>query len=49
LREIDTAFVDGAVDKPRMAAVHLEESHDESRGDLIWAFKLGGNLNPLNP
>jgi hypothetical protein len=49
LREIDTAFVDRAVDKPRTAAVHLEESHDESPGDLKWAFELGGNLNALNP
>jgi alcohol dehydrogenase (cytochrome c) len=24
------------------------DSHDSARGDIVWAFKLGGRLNPLN-
>src|SRR5678810_1235022 len=31
-----------------IAAGGGKESRDESRGDLVWAFKLGGTVNPLN-
>jgi alcohol dehydrogenase (cytochrome c) len=31
-----------------IAAGGSRDGYKEARGDLVWSFKLGGRLNPLN-
>jgi len=30
------------------AAGGSRDGYKEARGDLVWSFKIGGRLNPLN-
>ena len=46
--EVDSDLYRGRRSHPFVEGSALGDGLKEARGDLVWSFKIGGRLNPLN-